>query len=255
MRHLIKRIPDAAGYCSERKLLGVTTREGVEWVMRLAESTYWGFEHLTYRALTPLEPNSAALGTEVAGSEKKNRIGIEPTWIRVGYGRWAPEVDHHSRLPMEGEKKSAPTRASSEVVNSIGGIAFAVASGNVGSKREASASSITKKVVSPRRSQPPSEGIRIRLKAFDHRVLDESTREIVDTAKRTGAAVKGPIPLPNRIEKFTVNRSPHIDKKSREQFEIRTHKRLIDIINPTPHTIDALMKIDVAAGVDVEIKL
>ena len=100
-----------------------------------------------------------------------------------------------------------------------------------------------------------SQNIRIRLKAFDHRVLDQSTREIVNTAKRTGAQVRGPIPLPSRIEKFTVNRSPHIDKKSREQFEIRTHKRLLDIVDPTPQTVDALMKLDLAAGVDVEIKL
>ena len=99
------------------------------------------------------------------------------------------------------------------------------------------------------------ERIRIRLKAYDHRVLDQSTTEIVDTAKRTGASVAGPIPLPTRIEKFTVNRSPHIDKKSREQFEIRTHKRLLDIVDPTPQTVDALMKLDLAAGVDVEIKL
>jgi len=100
-----------------------------------------------------------------------------------------------------------------------------------------------------------SQNIRIRLKAFDHRVLDQSTHEIVNTAKRTGANVRGPIPLPTRVEKFTVNRSPHIDKKSREQFEIRTHKRLLDIIDPTPQTVDALMKLDLAAGVDVEIKL
>jgi len=100
-----------------------------------------------------------------------------------------------------------------------------------------------------------SQNIRIRLKAFDHRLLDQSTREIVNTAKRTGAEVKGPIPLPTRIEKFTVNRSPHIDKKSREQFEIRTHKRVLDIVNPTPQTVDALMKLDLSAGVDVEIKL
>ena len=97
--------------------------------------------------------------------------------------------------------------------------------------------------------------IRIRLKAFDHRVLDTSTSEIVSTAKRTGAQVRGPIPLPTGIEKFTVNRSPHIDKKSREQFEIRTHKRLLDIVDPTPQTVDALMKLDLAAGVDVEIKV
>ena len=97
--------------------------------------------------------------------------------------------------------------------------------------------------------------IRIRLEAFDHGVLDQSTREILSTAKRTGAQVVGPIPLPTRIEKFTVNRSVHIDKKSREQFEIRTHKRVLDIIDPTPQTVDALMKLDLAAGVDVEIKV
>jgi len=100
-----------------------------------------------------------------------------------------------------------------------------------------------------------SQNIRIRLKAFDHRVLDQSTNEIVVTAKRTGASVRGPIPLPTKIEKYTVLRSPHIDKKSREQFEIRTHRRLLDIIDPTPQTVDALMKLDLAAGVDVEIKL
>ena len=100
-----------------------------------------------------------------------------------------------------------------------------------------------------------TQNIRIRLKAFDHRVLDQSVREIVGTAKRTGAAVRGPIPLPNRIERFTVNRGPHVDKKSRQQFEVRTHKRLLDIVNPTPQTVDALMKLDLASGVDVEIKL
>ena len=100
-----------------------------------------------------------------------------------------------------------------------------------------------------------NQNIRIRLKAFDHRVLDQSTNEIVVTAKSTGAQVRGPIPLPTRIERFTVNRSPHVDKKSREQFEIRTHKRLLDIVDPTPQTVDALMKLDLAAGVDVEIKL
>jgi small subunit ribosomal protein S10 len=100
-----------------------------------------------------------------------------------------------------------------------------------------------------------SQNIRIRLKAFDHRVLDQSAREIVSTAQRTGAQVRGPIPLPTRIERFTVNRSPHIDKKSREQFEIHTHKRVLDIVDPTPQTVDALMKLDLAAGVDVEIKL
>ena len=100
-----------------------------------------------------------------------------------------------------------------------------------------------------------NQNIRIRLKAFDHRILDQSTAEIVSTAKRTGAQVCGPIPLPTSIHRFTVNRSPHIDKKSREQFEMRTHKRLLDIIDPTPQTVDALMKLDLAAGVDVEIKL
>ncbi len=100
-----------------------------------------------------------------------------------------------------------------------------------------------------------SQKIRIRMKAYDFKLLDQSTSEIVDTARRTGAQVRGPIPLPTRIEKYTVLRSPHIDKKSREQFEIRTHKRLLDIIDPTPQTVDALMKLDLAAGVDVEIKL
>jgi small subunit ribosomal protein S10 len=100
-----------------------------------------------------------------------------------------------------------------------------------------------------------TQNIRIRLKAFDHRVLDQSAREIVSTAKRTGAHVRGPIPLPTRTERFTVLRSPHVDKKSREQFEIRTHKRLLDIVDPTPQTVDALMKLDLAAGVDVEIKV
>jgi small subunit ribosomal protein S10 len=100
-----------------------------------------------------------------------------------------------------------------------------------------------------------SQNIRIRLKAFDHRVLDQSAHEIVNTARRTGARVRGPVPLPSRLEKFTVLRSPHIDNKSREQFEIRTHKRLLDIVDPTPQTVDALMKLDLASGVDVEIKL
>ena len=96
--------------------------------------------------------------------------------------------------------------------------------------------------------------IRIKLKSFDYRLIDQSAREIVQTAKRTGARVSGPIPLPTEINRWTVLRSPHTDKKSREQFEIRTHKRLIDIIAPTPQTIDALMKLELPAGVDVEIK-
>jgi len=96
--------------------------------------------------------------------------------------------------------------------------------------------------------------IQIRMEAYDHEALDQSGLEIVETAKRTGARVAGPIPLPTRIERYTVNRSPHIDKKSREQFEIRTHKRLLDILEPTQQTLDALMKLDLSAGVDVEIK-
>ena len=97
--------------------------------------------------------------------------------------------------------------------------------------------------------------IRIRLKAYDHMLLDKSTDKIVRTAKNTGALVLGPIPLPTRMEKFTVNKSPHIDKKSRDQLEIRTHNRLLDIIDPTPQTIDALMKLDLSAGVEVDIKI
>ena len=100
-----------------------------------------------------------------------------------------------------------------------------------------------------------NEKIRIRLKAYDHRVLDTSVKEIVETVKRTGGRVAGPIPLPTRTERFTVNRSPHVDKKSREQFEIRTHKRLLDILDPTQQTIDAHGKLELAAGVDVEINL
>jgi small subunit ribosomal protein S10 len=96
--------------------------------------------------------------------------------------------------------------------------------------------------------------IRIRLKAYDSKVLDQSAGEIVETAKRTGAKVAGPIPLPTKIHRYTVLRGPHVDKKSREQFEIRTHKRLMDIIEPTQQTLDALMKLDLSAGVDVEIK-
>jgi len=100
-----------------------------------------------------------------------------------------------------------------------------------------------------------NQRIRIRLKAFDSRLLDRSVKEILDTAKRSGAVIKGPIPLPTRINKFCVLRSPHVDKKSREQFEIRTHKRLMDIMDPTQNTVDALIKLALPAGVDVEIKL
>ncbi len=99
-----------------------------------------------------------------------------------------------------------------------------------------------------------SQKIRIKLRAYDHRLLDQSTQEIVTAAQRTGAGINGPIPLPTAISKFTVNRSPHVNKKSREQFEMRTHKRLLDIVSPTAQTVDALMKLDLPAGVDVEIK-
>src|SRR3954464_9507803 len=101
---------------------------------------------------------------------------------------------------------------------------------------------------------PDATKIRIRLKAFDYQLLDKSTSDIVETARRTGARVAGPIPLPTGIRRYTVLRGPHVDKKSREQFEVRTHKRLIDILEPTPQTLDALMKLDLSAGVDVEIK-
>lgn len=101
----------------------------------------------------------------------------------------------------------------------------------------------------------PNQRIRIRLKAYDHRQLDQSVGEIVDAVKRTGARLGGPIPLPTSIRRYTVLRSPHVDKKSREQFEVRTHRRLVDILEPTQQTIDALMKLELSAGVDVEIKL
>lgn len=100
-----------------------------------------------------------------------------------------------------------------------------------------------------------NQNIRISLKAFDHRLIDTSAKEIVDTAKRTGATVKGPVPLPTKMERFTVLVSPHVDKDARDQYEIRTHKRLLDILNPTDKTVDALMKLELPAGVDVQIKL
>ncbi len=100
-----------------------------------------------------------------------------------------------------------------------------------------------------------NQNIRIRLKAFDHRLIDSSAAEIVETARRTGARVKGPIPLPTRKERFTILISPHVNKDARDQYEIRTHKRLMDIVDPTDKTVDALMKLDLAAGVDVQIKL
>ena len=100
-----------------------------------------------------------------------------------------------------------------------------------------------------------SQDIRIRLRAYDNKLLDASATDIINTAKRTGAKVRGPIPLPTKKEKFTVNKSPHVHKKSRDQFEIRTHNRLLDIIDPTPQTVDALMKLDLSAGVEVDIKI
>ena len=100
-----------------------------------------------------------------------------------------------------------------------------------------------------------SQDIRIRLRAYDNKLLDTSATDIINTAKRTGAKVRGPIPLPTKKEKFTVNKSQHVDKKSRDQFEIRTHNRLLDIIDPTPQTVDALMKLDLSAGVEVDIKI
>lgn len=104
-------------------------------------------------------------------------------------------------------------------------------------------------------SKTNKQVIRIRLQAFDHRILDQSVADIVGTVKRTGAVVAGPIPLPTKIERYTVNRSPHVDKKSMDQFEIRTHKRLIDIINPTAKTVDELKKLNLSAGVDISIKI
>jgi small subunit ribosomal protein S10 len=104
-------------------------------------------------------------------------------------------------------------------------------------------------------STTASQRIRIRLKAFDHRLIDQSAREIVETARRTGAQVRGPIPLPTKIERFTVLVSPHVNKDARDQYELRTHKRLMDIVDPTDKTVDALMRLDLAAGVDVQIKL
>ncbi len=100
-----------------------------------------------------------------------------------------------------------------------------------------------------------SQRIRIRLKAFDHKLIDRSTREIVDTAKRTGAIIVGPVPMPTKIERYTVLISPHVDKDARDQYEIRTHKRMVDILQPTDKTVDALMKLDLAAGVDVQISV
>jgi len=111
------------------------------------------------------------------------------------------------------------------------------------------------RLLNKEKSMIQTQKIRIRLKGYDHKLLDQSTHEIVDTAKRTGANIAGPIPLPTSVNKFCVLRSPHVDKKSREEFEMRTHRRLLDILEPTQQTIDALMKLELSAGVDVEIKL
>jgi len=117
------------------------------------------------------------------------------------------------------------------------------------------APALSAKLLNKREPMIPTDKIRIRLKGYDHKLLDQSTREIVETARRTGATVAGPIPLPTSINRYTVLRSPHVNKKSREQFEMRTHRRLLDILEPTQQTIDSLMKLELSAGVDVEIKL
>ena len=109
--------------------------------------------------------------------------------------------------------------------------------------------------MSTKTAAKPVQKIRIKLQAFEHRILDQSVSEILNTAKRTGSIVAGPIPLPTRIERFTVNRSPHVDKKSMEQFEIRTHKRVLDIIDPTNRTVDELKKLSLPAGVDISVKI
>jgi small subunit ribosomal protein S10 len=120
-------------------------------------------------------------------------------------------------------------------------------------KKAAKASATAKKETKP--LKPGKQTIRIKLKSFDHRLIDQSTSEIVETAKRTGAKLVGPIPLPTRIERFTILISPHVNKNARDQYEIRTHKRMVDIVDPTDKTVDALMKLDLAAGVDVQIRL
>ena len=130
------------------------------------------------------------------------------------------------------------------------GLRFAIREGG----RTVGAGAVKSQVVL-RVERMPKQRIRIRLKAFDHKILDQSAQQIVETAERTGAVVAGPVPLPTRIERFTVIRSPFIDKDSREQFEMRTHKRLIDVLEPTSKTVDALMRLNVPAGVDIEIKL
>jgi len=130
-----------------------------------------------------------------------------------------------------------------------------VATAKKSASKPAAKSATAKKPVAKKASGEKGQKIRISLKAFDHRLIDESTSEIVETAKRTGAQVRGPIPLPTRKERFTVLVSPHVNKDARDQYEIRTHKRLVDIEHPTDKTVDALMKLDLASGVDVQISL
>ena len=143
------------------------------------------------------------------------------------------------------EKKPKVKRAKPERQPKVGG----------GKVSEVKESRQPKKEEKIKMAGAPKQKIRIKLRAYDHRILDHSAHEIVETVRRTGANISGPIPLPTEKERFTVLRSPHVDKKSREQFEIRTHKRLLDVVEPTSKTVDALMKLDLPAGVDVEIKL
>jgi small subunit ribosomal protein S10 len=131
------------------------------------------------------------------------------------------------------------------------GLRFAIREGG----RTVGAGVVAKIIANKERFHVTKQKIRIRLKAFDYKLIDQSAAEIVDTAKRTGAVVKGPVPLPTRMKRFDILRSPHVNKTSRDQFEIRTHQRLMDIVDPTDKTVDALMKLDLPAGVDVEIKL
>lgn len=130
-----------------------------------------------------------------------------------------------------------------------------VATKKTATKKVAAKKTTTKKAVSKKTASMSKQKIRIKLKSFDHRLIDKSTEEIVSTAKRTGAKLVGPIPLPTRKERFTVLISPHVNKDARDQYEIRTHKRMVDIVAPTEKTVDALMKLDLAAGVDVQISL
>ena len=183
-----------------------------------------------------------AAGGHRDGDAGRQRVDGRGTDRADRHGR-GPALRHPRRRPHRRRRRRRQDRRVRAVDNRRAG------------GRHTACRHLSSQKVSQRFSPMDSQNIRIRLKAFDHRVLDQSTSEIVSTAKRTGAEVRGPIPLPTKIERYTVLRSPHIDKKSREQFEMRTHKRLLDIVDPTPQTVDALMKLDLAAGVDVEIKL